>query len=106
MKEENRCESPMGGYWATCDKYDKNGKHSVGIGKAVADVTYYNQSQGEENHFKYQCCKDCAECYAFDTEVTDYEDNVVVKIQYYDKDNPNSFDYTKKVVFAKLETDD
>ncbi len=106
MKEENRCESPMGGWFATCDKFDKNGTHSVGIGKVVAEVTYYNQSQGEGNLFTYKCCKNCAECYAFDTEVTETEDNVVVKIQYYDKDNLGSFDNTKKVIFAESEASD
>ena len=83
MKQQNQCESPLGGHFAECDKFDKNGKHSVGIGKAVADVTYYNQSQGKDNEFTYQMCKNCTECYAMMTDVNDYEDNVVVKIQYF-----------------------
>ena len=99
MNTENRCESPLGGHWAECDKFDKNGNHSVGIGKAVADVTYWNQSQGRDNEFTYQMCKECTECYSMMTEEWKGEDNVVIKIQYYNKkDKLKNFDNTRTVI--------
>ena len=42
MNTNNKCESQIAGVFGECDKYDKNGKHSYGTGKIVADVTYYN----------------------------------------------------------------
>jgi len=100
MKDSNKCESPLGGWFAECDRFDKNGNHSVGIGKAVADVTYYNQSQGRDNEFTYQMCEECTKMYKLMIDVNDYEDNVVVAIQYYDKNHKGSFDNRKTTVFV------
>ncbi len=102
MLDTHKCEAPLGGGGIdVCDKFDKNGKHSVGIGKAVADVTYYNQSQGKENTWTYKCCKNCAEMYSYMTEVEDWEDNVVVKIQYYDPNSNANFDNTRAVILVE-----
>jgi len=88
MREENRCESPMGGWFGLCEKTDKDGiVYATGIGRAVADVTYYNKSQGKENLFTYQMCKDCTKeyrTYLSDAE-DETEDNTVVKIEWFDK---------------------
>jgi hypothetical protein len=35
MNTKNMCDSPTSGYFAECDKYDKNGNHSIGVGKAT-----------------------------------------------------------------------
>jgi hypothetical protein len=102
MKDSNKCEAPLGGGGIdVCDKFDKNGKHTVGIGKAVADVTYYNKSQGEENTWTYACCKECTEYYHLLVDSDDWEDNTVVKIQYYAKDKQiSNVDHTKKVILV------
>ncbi len=107
MKDENKCEAPLGGGGIdVCDKFDKHGKHSVGVGKAVANVTYWNQSQGKENTWTYACCKNCTEMYSYMTEENDWEDNVVVKIEYFEKDHPGSFDNTRAVIILDSEASD
>lgn len=91
MKEENQCESPMGGWFGECQKTDKKGVwYATGIGKAVALVSYYNKSQGMNNMFTYKMCKDCVKEYRFTADCADMEsvDNVVTEIEYFDKTIP------------------
>jgi hypothetical protein len=61
MNTKNMCDSPTSGYFAECDKYDKNGNHSIGVGKATYDVTYFSKSQDTE--FTYQMCTECTNLY-------------------------------------------
>lgn len=85
MKDENKCESPLGGWWGECERTDKNGHFiGMGIGKIIADVTYYNKSQGQDNLFTYGMCKDCTQLYELIADLADdpTEDNVVTEIKY------------------------
>ena len=59
MLEKNRCEHPIGGWFGECEKTDKNGKVSVGIGKAIADVKVYSLHDPTKTVFEYAMCKDC-----------------------------------------------
>ncbi len=104
MLQNNKCEAPLGGGGIdVCDKFDKNGKHSVGIGKAVADVTYWNASQGRENTWTYACCRNCTEMYELMTNNEDetWEDNKVIKIIYYAKEEQiKNVDNSKHVILV------
>ena len=66
MNTKNMCDSPTSGYFAECDKYDKNGNHSIGVGKATYDVTYTSISQDET--FTYQMCDSCTHLYCDNTD--------------------------------------
>jgi|TARA_B110000263_G_C14880948_1_gene317305 hypothetical protein len=93
MNTNNKCESQIAGVFGECDKYDKNGKHSYGTGKIVADVTYYNKSQGMDNTFTWGCCENCTKLYRdWNTGDNDYEDSVVVEIKYND-DREDYYNY-------------
>ena len=62
MKDTNKCEHPINAWFNQCDKVDKNGKYSMGIGKAVADVKVYSLADPSKTVFEYAMCEDCLEC--------------------------------------------
>lgn len=94
----------MGGWFAECDKFDKNGKHSLGIGKKVAVVSYYNKSQGTGAIFEYDCCQSCTnyyESFAGDSENDDTEDNVIVSIEYINKKDQHKNYYQNRIIIGE-----
>ncbi len=100
MKDENKCEAPLGGWFGECEKTDKNGDLiGYGIGKTIGTVYYYNKSQGMDNIHSYDCCKDCINEYIFKADLADedYEDNVVIKIEYFDKNRKTQW-FNQKII--------
>ena len=101
MKTENMCESPMGGWYGECEKTDKDGVYyATGIGKAVALVSYYNKSQGVDNVFTYQMCKDCVEEYRWKDDSENYEDNVLTEIEWFDK-SKHTERFNQKIILVE-----
>jgi ubiquitin C-terminal hydrolase len=108
MNTKNICESPLGGYWRECEKTNKDGEFiGYGVGKTVAEVSYYNKSQGRDNIFTYDMCKDCVNFYRdwlVDTLDDDTEDNVVVSIKHFNKKSTEHYNQITRTT-ERLEND-
>ena len=82
MNQENYCESPMGGYFAHCQKTDKNGYYiGMGIGKAKYNVSYYLKDDTSQDVYTYQMCKDCTKEYEIKQMCPDIGDEIVTEIE-------------------------
>jgi len=63
MKEENKCEHPLGGWFGECALFNKDGTlRGTGVGKVVADVTWYNLSDPKQNPHTWAVCQYCLDC--------------------------------------------
>ena len=63
MNEDNKCEHPLGGWFGECVLYNKDGTYrGTGVGKVVADVTWYNLSDPKQIPHTWAVCQYCLDC--------------------------------------------
>ena len=100
MKDSNKCEAPMGGWFAECEITDKTGKYiKTGIGKIVANVSYRNRDDEEHTEFTYGMCKDCVREYKRMDPHDDNEYNILTKVEWLDKKKPTEY-FDRKVIIS------
>ena len=81
MKDENKCDSPMGGFYNDCEITRKDGSYVTGTGKARYLVTYYLKDDEEKTEHTYKMCKDCAGEYMIKEDCPEAFNEQVIRIE-------------------------
>lgn len=97
LKEENMCESPMGGWFGMCERYSKLGKYlGMGIGKAVCNLTYFNLDDEQQTEYTYQYCESCMTSERINGD-EGLDDHQITSIKYFDS-RPIIYPYAKIII--------